>query len=113
LLPAEPQWLAGDPIRFPDTSEMTAVLGPPARFSADLIAPDFTPGSDWDFSDPERSNSWSPASWSRGWNDPTFTPSGDWDLDPRSGNNWSPVDWPAPPIDYRWVPQHGLAPSDW
>lgn len=104
-----PQLLAGDPIRFPSRAELLAVLGEPSRFPRSVIDPNHTVSTDWDFSDPGRSNNWKPSRWSEGSFEPDSPLGSDWDPDPGRGNNWAPSRWPNAPFESSWIPEDGFS----
>jgi hypothetical protein len=97
--------LAGADARPPARSDQLRALGPPSKFSKDIIDPHWTPSSDWEM-DPEQNN-FNPAKWSKSIVDNDWAPSSDWNNDIRN-NDFNRSRWSDSIVDNEWVPQDGF-----
>jgi hypothetical protein len=100
------QTVAGDEPRVPTRAEQTAVLGPPSKFSRDIVDHAWTPSSDWDM-DPGNNN-FNPSKWSKSVVDNDWEPSSDWDNDVKN-NDFNPSKWSQGVVDNEWQPKDGFA----
>ncbi len=107
---AEPETLAGRPVRPPTRSEQLETLGSPARFQRDIVDNRWTPKSDWDM-DPVKGNNFNPSTWAKGPIDPNWQPESAWD--PNSDMLApSRSTWQKSNIDSTWTPTDAFAKKD-
>ena len=99
------QTIAGDQHRIPTPAEQTAVLGPPSKFSKDIVDNSWTPTSDWD-PDP-KGNNFAPSKWSEGVVDNDWEPTSDWDNDVEN-NNFNRSSWSEGVVENEWRPTDGF-----
>lgn len=110
---AEPETLAGQPVRPPTPSEQLEVFGPPAQFQeGGRLSEPWRPESDWDM-DPENNN-FNPSTWVQAPTDPTWQPESAWDPD-EDVLAPSRSTWQKSVIDPTWTPTDGFKKKeeDW
>lgn len=102
---ADPQVLAGEPVKPVTAKEATEMLGEPSQFQKGVVDPSWQPSSDWDMN-PENNN-FAPSTWSKSIVDNSWTPESDY----TGGNdvsNFAPSTFSDGVIDNSWQPEDGF-----